>query len=81
MKKLSFVVKANADYITSRGAASKNFDAKAEFVEFKDGVLKVKVDMTGEPATAEKISVVALQATKDNKETVTSDYATLYKQD
>ena len=80
LKKLSFVVKANADYITSRGAASKNFDAKAEFVEFKDGVLKVKVDMTGEPATAEKISVVALQATKDNKETVTSDYATLYKQ-
>ena len=81
LKKLSFVVKANADYITTRGAASKNFDAKAEFVEFKDGVLKVKVDMTGEPATAEKISVVALQATKDNKETVTSDYATLYKQD
>ena len=80
LKKLSFVVKANADYIISRGAASKNFDAKAEFVEFKDGVLKVKVDMTGEPATAEKISVVALQATKDNKETVTSDYATLYKQ-
>ena len=81
LKKLNFVVKANADYITTRGAASEDFAAKAEFVEFKDGILKVKVDMTGEPATAEKISVVALQATKDNKETVTSDYATLYKQD
>ena len=84
LKNLKFVVKANADYIsTSRTAASEDFDAVASYDSFdsENGIVKVKVDMKGLPATKEKISVVALQATKSNNEKVTSDYATMYKQD
>ena len=84
LKNLKFVVKANADYIsTSRAAASEDFDAVASYDSFdsENGIVKVKVDMKGLPATKEKISVVALQATKSNNEKVTSDYATMYKQD
>ena len=84
LKNLKFVVKANADYIsTSRTAASEDFDAVASYDSFDsdNGIVKVKVDMKGLPATKEKISVVALQATKSNNEKVTSDYATMYKQD
>ena len=84
LKNLKFVVKANADYIsTSRAAASEDFDAVASYESFDsdNGIVKVKVDMKGLPATKEKISVVALQATKSNNEKVTSDYATMYKQD
>ncbi|WP_218485676.1 hypothetical protein [Segatella copri] len=83
LKNLRFVVKANADYIsTSRAAASEDFDAVASYESFDsdNGIVKVKVDMKGLPATKEKISVVALQATKSNNEKVTSDYATMYKQ-
>lgn len=80
LEDLGYVVKANADYITSRTPASDDFDAKGEFVEFKDGILKVKVNVTGTPATAEKISVAALQAKKRNNETITSDYTTFYRQ-
>ena len=86
LKNLKFVVKANADYIstssTSRAAASEDFDAVASYESFDtdNGIVKVKVDMKGLPATEEKISVVALQATKSNNEKVTSDYATMYKQ-
>jgi hypothetical protein len=91
LQDLSFVVKANADYNVTRSNAV-NFQAKATFDEFKNGILKVKVDITGEPATAEKISVIALQAKKNVKgqatvgdktytlnenEVVTSDYATV----
>jgi len=83
LKKLTFVVQANDQYsVTRRRArASSDFDAKAEFVEFKDGILKVKVDVTGVPATDEYISVVALQTTKDNGENITSDFATIVKKD
>lgn len=76
-----FALEANGDFIKSRANASKDFAAKPEFVEFKDGILKVKVNVTGTPATAEKITTVALQAQRKNGETVTSDYVTIFKKD
>ena len=81
LKNLMFALEANGDYIKSRAAASKDFAAKPEFVEFKDGILKVKVNVTGTPATDEKITTVALQANRKNGEVVTSDYTTIYKND
>ena len=82
LKKLVFALEANGDFITtSRVKASTDFAAKPEFVEFKDGILKVKVNVTGTPATEENITTVALQAQRKNGETVTSDYATIYKKD
>ena len=81
LKNLMFALEANGDYIQSRAAASKDFAAKPEFVEFKDGILKVKVNVTGTPATDEKITTVALQANRKNGEVVTSDYTTIYKND
>lgn len=83
LKNLTFVVQANDQYTVTRrrAKASSDFDVKAEFVEFKDGILKVKVDVTGVPATDEYISVVALQTTKDNGENITSDFATIVKKD
>ncbi len=78
LKNLVFDINANGDYLT-RANASKAFNVTPEFVEFKDGILVVKVLMEGTPATAEKISTVALQATKNNEETVTSDFVQIYK--
>jgi hypothetical protein len=40
----------------------------------------VKVKVSGIPATGEHISVIALQTTKENGENVTSDYATVLKE-
>ena len=79
LKNLIFALEANGDFITSRANASADFAAKPEFVEFKDGILKVKVNVTGTPATDKIITTVALQAQRKNGETVTSDYATIYK--
>ena len=79
LKNLIFALEANGDFITSRAKASTDFAAKPEFVEFKDGILKVKVNVTGTPATDKNITTVALQAQRKNGETVTSDYATIYK--
>lgn len=81
LKNLIFALEANGDFIKSRAKASTDFAAKPEFVEFKDGILKVKVNVTGTPATAENITTVALQAQRKNGETVTSDYTTIYKKD
>lgn len=83
LKKLTYVVKPNADYLQTRTDkdASADFGAKAEFVEFKDGILKVKVDVAGTPAEGNKISVAALQAFDRKNVSVTSDYATFYKKD
>ena len=81
LKNLKFVVSANSDYVKTRAAASEDFAVNAEFLSFENGILKVKVDVKGKPATDEKISVVALQTTKENGENVTSDYATVYKKD
>ena len=81
LKNLIFALEANGDFIKSRANASADFAAKPEFVEFKDGILKVKVNVTGTPATKEKITTVALQAQRKNGETVTSDYVTIFKKD
>ena len=81
LKNLIFALEANGDFIKSRAKASDDFAAKPEFVEFKDGILKVKVNVTGTPATAENITTVALQAQRKNGETVTSDYTTIFKKD
>ena len=85
LKNLIFALEANGEFIKdripSRAKASDDFAAKPEFVEFKDGILKVKVNVTGTPATAENITTVALQAQRKNGETVTSDYTTIYKKD
>ncbi len=78
LKNLVFDINANGDYLT-RANASKDFNVTPEFVEFKDGILVVKVLMEGTPATGNKISTVALQATKNNEETVTSDFVQIYK--
>ena len=79
LKNLIFALEANGDFIKSRAKASADFAAKPEFVEFKDGILKVKVNVTGTPASGSNITTVALQAQRKNGETVTSDYATIYK--
>jgi len=80
LKNLTFVVQANDEYVVTRRApASNDFNVTAKFADFKDGILKVEVNVTGKPATNEKISVVALQTTKENGENVTSDYATVIK--
>ena len=85
LKNLIFALEANGEFIKdripSRAKASTDFAAKPEFVEFKDGILKVKVNVTGTPATDENITTVALQAQRKNGETVTSDYTTIYKKD
>ena len=92
LKNLSYVVKADAAYIVTRGK-SDGFGAKAEFAEFKDGILKVKVITEGQPAESDAllayegqntISTIALQATKkvaDGNEVITSDYTAVYKND
>jgi hypothetical protein len=83
LKTLVYRVNANSNYISTRAKASDDFAANAEFVEFKDGVLKVKVNVTGTPATEENISLVSLQATKRNNEVVeqSDDPETIYKTD
>lgn len=83
LQKLAYRVEANGNYIQTRAEASKDFAANAKFVSFKDGILKVQVDVTGTPATAEKISTVSLQATKRNNEVVeqSDDPETIYKND
>ena len=83
LENLIFALEANGEFIKdrTRAKASTDFAAKPEFVEFKDGILKVKVNVTGTPATDENITTVALQAQRKNGETVTSDYTTIYKKD
>ena len=78
--KFAFDIQNDLEYIKTRAAASKDFAMEAAFEEFKDGILTVKVDITGLPADSNLISVFALQATADTV-TVTSDYATLAHQD
>ncbi len=85
LQNLRFVVQANDPYYRTRapkrGNATSDFDAEAKFVSFdnKTGIMKVEVLVHGLPATDEKISVIALQTTREDGENVTSDYATVYK--
>ena len=78
LKDLVYSIEKNAEYKSTRALASNNFSVKAEFDSFVNGILKVKVSVTGTAATDDNISVVALQAKKNNGEVVTSDYATIY---
>ena len=78
---LSFVKQANAKYVPTRAKASDDFDATPIFKSFKDGILTVEVQVTGVPATDEFISVIALNVELEDGEFVTSDYATLKKED
>ena len=76
---LSFVVVANANMVTTRAKASKDFAVTPIFKSFENGVLTVEVKVEGFPATDELISVMALNIEKADGEFVTSDYAMLQK--
>ena len=75
---LEYVVKADAQYIKTRGK-SEGFDAKVAFEDFdsENGILTVKVTVEGQPATEDYISTIALQTETDNG-VVTSDYTAVY---
>lgn len=77
LKNLRFVIKANNKRNGSahNARASSDFNAEAHFMNYSNGTLTVEVVVTGAPATEEYISVVALQATRTDGVTVTSDYA------
>ena len=81
LKNLKYVVKPNAEYKVTRAKASGDFAVTGTFESFENGILKVKVDVKGLAATDEYISVGALQATKKNDETVTSDYTCFFNED
>lgn len=81
LKDLMFVIKKNAEYYNTRATASNDFNVTPEFESFVDGILTVKVNVTGTAATGSYISVAALQAKKANDEVVTSDYAAIYNYD
>ena len=78
--KLNFVYD-DVPYITSR-VASEGFEMVPTFDSYdaKTGILTVKVDIKGVPATKEDITLFALQVDSANIN-VTSDYATLMKTD
>ena len=80
-KGLSFIVVPNAKYVDTRAEASKDFAVTPIFKSFEKGVLTVEVQVTGTPATEDLLSVIALNIEKASGEFVTSDYATLVKQD
>lgn len=83
LKALAYRLSANATYIKSRATASADFAVTPEFVEFKDGILKVRVGVKGTPATGSNISLVSLMTTKKNGEKVeqSDDPETIYKND
>ncbi|MBE6281153.1 MAG: hypothetical protein E7095_03685 [Bacteroides sp.] len=76
--KLAFTLVKDASYTETRAASSKDFAMTPEFDSYDaaTGVLKVKVNVTGTAATAEKMTLFALQADQ-----VTSDYALIHKSD
>ena len=76
--KLAFTLVKDASYVTSRAASSDDFAMTPEYESYdtEKGILKVKVNITGTAATAEKMTLFALQADQ-----VTSDYATVLKKD
>ena len=75
-----FFVKANDEFISTRAMASDDFDVDYTEYEYDgDSILAFTLKITGEAATAEHISVVALNAKKGEDIDVTSDYATVYQ--
>ena len=84
LQNLKFATR-NVRYIQSRSA---EFEATAAFKSYADGILTVNVEL-GEgvkdwetyKTAKDSISVMALQAVREDKDTITSDYATVYKTD
>ena len=77
---LSFALVSDSKFINSR-ANSEDLVVTPEFVSLENGILTVKVNIEGTAATEDFISVVALQIKNEEGAVVTSDYATIYKQD
>ena len=69
----------NVPYLTARSA---DFEAKATYKDFKDGLLTVGIEL-GKGVSSwldnDSVPVAALQVIREGKDTITSDYATLYK--
>ena len=74
----AFVVE-DVPFYDTRVKSSKDFSIVPTFKSYENGILTVKVTMTGEEAYGDDITRFALQITKDGK-TITSDYATLYSE-
>ena len=72
----------NVPYLTARSA---DFEAKATYKDFKDGLLTVGIELGKgvsswlDQNTNDSVPVAALQVIREGKDTITSDYATLYK--
>ena len=72
----------NVPYLTARSA---DFEAKATYKDFKDGLLTVGIELGKgvsswlDQGTNDSVPVAALQVIREGKDTITSDYATLYK--
>jgi len=80
-EKYEFVVKENTPFKVTRSEAV-DFAATPTFVSCEDGILKVKVDLEGIPASEELISVLALKVTyEEDTVSVVSDYATVFSDD
>ena len=71
----------NVPYLTR----SADFEAKATYKDFKDGLLTVGIELGKgvsswlDQGTNDSVPVAALQVIREGKDTITSDYATLYK--
>ena len=71
----------NVPYLTARSA---DFEAKATYKDFKDGLLTVGIELGKgvsswlDQGTNDSVPVAALQVIREGKDTITSDYATLY---
>ncbi len=71
----------NVPYLTR----SADFEAKATYKDFKDGLLTVGIELGKgvsswlDQNTNDSVPVAALQVIREGKDTITSDYATLYK--
>ena len=80
---VKFVIRENDPFKVTRAEATDDFDVVGIYQgrdTVETDVINVEVKVTGKPATAELISVVALQLTKED-ETYTSDYATVFSED
>ena len=88
---LSFLKKGSSDGLsfintdakkieTTRAGASKDFKATPVFKSFENGKLTVEVQVEGVPADlTDSLTVIALQVQRKDGEFVTSDFATLRK--
>ncbi len=81
LQKLALATR-NVPYITAR---SENFEATATYKSFADGILTVGIELGDgisswlDQSKNDSIPVAALQVIREGKDTITSDYATLYK--